>query len=433
MGNDSLRGNRGEFYFQSIPYFYNTVIEFNNLPSLESFTAEQNAMQCIGQVICNGFNKDANVRLGNNVLAAVYSLKSDSMPSQTFINQCESESESENEKLHISNSQYSIANTNSLTSSISSSSSFSFTTSKETDEGNPALVEMSVDPLVKAIQHNSLWWYYGNQSDETMSCLQLGLSDTLTHLEIAPSSANNIHILEFNLADYPQLQHLLIRSKSFSMVYTFRCEHHRAIQDIDIRSHCFLHWKTKQEIYTSRFIVDDCPVLQSLSIGKYSFREYTDFTLQHVPSLKSLRIGSNSPKSASFLYVSKVVLQDMMSLTSIVLGWFLFGYCNEVIIKNMPVLEEIILKDGSIMGNKESIANGHYSGKLVMEDCPVLKRFDCRYGNNFVYFDQCTIVNLPELTDVTIGRDTLRNIVQLEASSMSILSYSYSLLDTLHI
>ena len=419
MGEGSLRGNRQDFYFHSSPYFYNTLIEFNNLPSLQSFTAESSAMQCIGQVISNGMNKAANVNLGKNALVAVYFLESDSLSSQSFIN-CEEEEE---DQLHPSSSQVLTATTSSLTnvsvsSSSSSSAAINTTMNKQMNECNSSLVETPPDPLVVAIQQNSLWWYYGNQqSNETITSLHVDIADTLTDLEIAPSSVNNIGFLELNLAVYPQLQHLLIRSKSFSMVSTFRCEHHPAIQCIDIRSHCFMHWKTNQEIYTSKFIVDDCPGLQSLSIGKYSFREYTDFTLQQVPALQTLRIGSSSSTSTSFLYVSKVVLQNMLSLTSIVLGSFVFVYCEEVVIKNMPVLEEIILNDGSMLGKQASIVNDCYSGKLVMEDCPVLKTLDCRYGNNLSFFGQCTIVNLPELTKIEIGKNSLRNIVKLETTS----------------
>ena len=83
---------------------------------------------------------------------------------------------------------------------------------------------------------------------------------------------------ELCLKDYPCLESIHIGSYSFPHILSVEVRHLPKLKQFVVEDHCFLHTATIVPENACR--VEDCPLLESVSIGFGSFYFYSAFVLK---------------------------------------------------------------------------------------------------------------------------------------------------------
>ena len=83
---------------------------------------------------------------------------------------------------------------------------------------------------------------------------------------------------ELCLKDYSCLESIHIGSYSFPHILSVEVRHLPKLKQFVVEDHCFMHSATL--IPENTCCVEDCPLLESISIGVGSFREYSLLTLK---------------------------------------------------------------------------------------------------------------------------------------------------------
>ena len=99
------------------------------------------------------------------------------------------------------------------------------------------------------------------------------VSSSLTHLDCCPHSGSDENVKELCLKDYPSLESIHIGSYSFPHILSVEVSHLPKLKQFVVEDHCFMHASTVAVENAS--CVEDCPFLESISIGVGSFREYS--------------------------------------------------------------------------------------------------------------------------------------------------------------
>lgn len=87
------------------------------------------------------------------------------------------------------------------------------------------------------------------------------------------------------------LESIHIYGASLTQLYVFSLKNLPKLKVLDIDNYCCSPSKRDKKEDTW-FVINSCPSLESISIGSYSFQNYSSFKLKNLPSLKSLTIGS---------------------------------------------------------------------------------------------------------------------------------------------
>ena len=82
---------------------------------------------------------------------------------------------------------------------------------------------------------------------------------------------------ELCLKDYPSLESIHIGSYSFPYILSVEVSHLPKLKQFVVEDHCFMHPATSSLGMACR--VEDCPLLESISIGFGSFCNYSLLTL----------------------------------------------------------------------------------------------------------------------------------------------------------
>ena len=104
------------------------------------------------------------------------------------------------------------------------------------------------------------------------------LTSTLTHLDCCPHCGKEEDVKELCLKDYSCLESIHIGSYSFPHILSVEVRHLPKLKQFVVEDHCFLHTATIVPENACR--VEDCPLLESVSIGFGSFYFYSAFVLK---------------------------------------------------------------------------------------------------------------------------------------------------------
>ena len=105
---------------------------------------------------------------------------------------------------------------------------------------------------------------------------------------------------ELDLTRFSQLQSLVIGHHCFAYVETVNITGLEELESIEIGESSFTNWYSPDSHPNRRVYVKDCPKLQSLRIGGYSFLDYSVLIIENVDALESIEFGEVEGESYSF-------------------------------------------------------------------------------------------------------------------------------------
>ena len=101
---------------------------------------------------------------------------------------------------------------------------------------------------------------------------------------------------ELCLKDYPSLESIHIGSYSFPHILSVEVRHLPKLKQFVVEDHCFMHTATIAP--ENACCVEDCPLLESISIGVASFFHYSVFLLKREELDRSVMVRSFSSEVA---------------------------------------------------------------------------------------------------------------------------------------
>ena len=122
---------------------------------------------------------------------------------------------------------------------------------------------------------------------------QASLSSTITHLDCCPHCGSEEEVTELCLKGYPCLESIHIGSYSFPHILSVEVSHLPKLKQFVVENHCFVHPSTPDLGMACR--MDDCPLLESISIGTGSFFQYSALLLKSSEMNCALNARSSSP------------------------------------------------------------------------------------------------------------------------------------------
>ena len=125
---------------------------------------------------------------------------------------------------------------------------------------------------------------------------QPSLSSTITHLDCCAHCGSEEDVTELCLKDYPSLESIHIGSYSFPHILSVEVSHLPKLKQFVVEDHCFVHPATIVPENACR--VEDCPLLESISIGVVSFFRYSVFLLKREELDGSVMVRSFSSEVA---------------------------------------------------------------------------------------------------------------------------------------
>ena len=107
---------------------------------------------------------------------------------------------------------------------------------------------------------------------------------------------DDLNVAELKLTWLVQLKRIVIGEDCLVSVRLFELNRLSELESVVIRDRCFIHVRTPDDIYHSKRSdgacrIVNCPKLNSILIGYYSFLDYHSFELNTLPSLQSIDIG----------------------------------------------------------------------------------------------------------------------------------------------
>ena len=107
---------------------------------------------------------------------------------------------------------------------------------------------------------------------------QSSLSSTITHLDCCAHCGSEEDVTELCLKDYPCLESIHIGSWAFNHILSVEVSHLPKLRQFVVEERCFIHFPTVVTENTCR--IEDCPLLESVSIGFGSFIHYSALVLK---------------------------------------------------------------------------------------------------------------------------------------------------------
>lgn len=145
--------------------------------------------------------------------------------------------------------------------------------------------------------NNLLQMFYQNQTPLYRDLIEMASS--LTTVTIASNSYNNpdFHIVNFN--SFTQLTELIIGDYCFQEAYVVNIANNPSLKCISVGEHSFTHFHDLEFIQAhsgecdSKLFVLNCPQLEDLSIGAFSFADHEIMALN---SWLTLCVSNRSSK-----------------------------------------------------------------------------------------------------------------------------------------
>ena len=121
---------------------------------------------------------------------------------------------------------------------------------------------------------------------------QPSLSSTITHLDCCAHCGSEVDVTELCLKEYPCLESIHIGSYSFPHILSVEVSHLPKLKQFVVEDHCFVHPATI--VPENVCHVEDCHLLESISIGVVSFLHYSVFLLKREELDRSVMVRSVS-------------------------------------------------------------------------------------------------------------------------------------------
>ena len=147
-------------------------------------------------------------------------------------------------------------------------------------------------------------WYHGNRIEESYEGDGRNLSIRVKSLKLNKSILN-----DFDISLFMYLEELIIGDECFNNVTQFAIDGMDHLKSIKIGMNSFTQKKNDHGINRScSFHVLNCNQLQSIDIGRYSFSNYGgEFELKNLPSLTTIKIGEPGNESNNFFGSSFII------------------------------------------------------------------------------------------------------------------------------
>lgn len=146
---------------------------------------------------------------------------------------------------------------------------------------------------------------YEVKSTDTVIDSSNRLSSLQTSHRVVLQDIDLSSVSSFEYAHLPMLQSLVISHNIGSSCQSFKISDMSSLEQILIGDDCFTicrrcdmknAFANSDRIAKTRkiFLIADCPLLHTLSIGNNSFTDFSSFTLSNLPLLQTVQIGNSS-------------------------------------------------------------------------------------------------------------------------------------------
>ena len=139
------------------------------------------------------------------------------------------------------------------------------------------------------------------------------LDTIVKSITICDNRCNEVDLDELDLSEFVNLRYLEIGDKCFTHVDEVTMIGVERLESVVIGKHSFTMWTYDSYYNPDRhFYLKDCPKLKSLSIGCYSFSDYTVCEIENVIALEVIEIGELDEESNTFYYASTLELKSIL-------------------------------------------------------------------------------------------------------------------------
>lgn len=123
------------------------------------------------------------------------------------------------------------------------------------------------------------------------------------------TAVGSLSSAKFQLSGLPFLTRIIIERKACESISSLVISNLKNLVEVTVREKCFVVVKGDRSYMEVRLpnrelSIKDCPSLKTITIGKASFRDYSDLTLESLPSLKNIHFGEEC-----FYYVKTLCLK----------------------------------------------------------------------------------------------------------------------------
>ena len=140
------------------------------------------------------------------------------------------------------------------------------------------------DEEVKTEIHNEMEWS--------------SMDASVTDIIVSSNCCNEESLKKLDLGEMQYLRRIVIGDDCFKSVDKVKIIGLQGLTKVVIGDNCFS--LNDDDDSSGRFYVKNCPALEKLQIGKYSFSDYTTCKIENVDSLKIIEIGELSDWSENF-------------------------------------------------------------------------------------------------------------------------------------
>ena len=132
-------------------------------------------------------------------------------------------------------------------------------------------------------------------------------SGETTDLVIGGGACPFANVTVLDLSVYPRLKSLRIGNNGFDYVKEVKMIGLSELESVEIGMNSFTKYKSTWNITSDPnryFYLKNCPKLKSLTMGRYSFSDYTVCEIENVDALEVIEMGDVDEWSRNFYYAS---------------------------------------------------------------------------------------------------------------------------------
>ena len=124
------------------------------------------------------------------------------------------------------------------------------------------------------------------------------IDGSVTDIIVSSNCCNEESLKKLDLGEMHYLRRIVIGDDCFKSVDKVKIIGLQGLTKVVIGDNCFS--LNDDDDSSGRFYVKNCPALEKLQIGKYSFSDYTTCKIERVDSLEIIEIGELSDWSENF-------------------------------------------------------------------------------------------------------------------------------------
>ncbi|KAM7456280.1 hypothetical protein BLSTO_02958 [Blastocystis sp. subtype 1] len=185
---------------------------------------------------------------------------------------------------------------------------------------------------------------------------------------IASNCCNDSELRVLNLSRFVNLKELKVGDECFDNVDEVKLIGLGQLERVIIGGLCFTNNDDDDSNDSDdsddddphrHFYLKNCERVRELTIGCWSFNDYSVCEIENVPSLEVIEMGDLNDTSFNFSYAS-LELKNLPSLKSLLFGGYAFYECSRAVFENLPELTSIRLGGNAFQFNDDE------SSELIM-------------------------------------------------------------------